>query len=262
MTRKIVGLAAIALFVFVFMVASAKAGSVLPKAPNLDFSSQTTGKGGADQAGGYVGFNPHTGNILSVTGAPILQLLEPSGHHTSSCPAGRCGVVDGNLSIYTGGCMTGCKGPNHGSESASFSGINSSLTITGEIPGLGITSDTTLLKGTFVNLTNPNGPAAFATMNSSGSKKNPTEGGINGYLLITFIDPAIIQLLGLNGNIGDGYVSEMYFNLDFLTGNNSWSGRLTGSDVIVVPTPEATSLVLLGTALLAAGWFARRRLQA
>lgn len=261
MSRKMVGLGAVALLMFAFMAASAHAGSVLPKAPNLDFSSQTTGPGGTQHSGGYVGFNPATGHILSVTGAPIFQLQEPSGHHTADCPAGRCGVTDGSLSIYTGGCMTGCKA-NHGSETAFFSGQGSSVTITGEIPGLGITTDTTLLKGIFVNYTNPSGPAATATLNDTTvkNKKIAGVGGIDGYLLITLIDPAIIQALGLNGTIGAGYVTEMYFDLNFMTSLNSWNGMLTGSDIIVVPTPEAASLLLLGTAFLAAAWFGRRRL--
>jgi len=157
--------------------------------------------------------------------------------------------------------MMGCK-PNKGSESAFFSGKDSSVTITGEIPGLGIDSVTTLLQGTFVNYTNPSGPAVSATLNDTTvkNKKVAGTGGIDGYLLITLIDPQLIQALGLNGTIGAGYVTEMYFSLDFLTSLNTWNGTLTGSDVIVVPTPETASLILLGTAFLAAAWFGRRRL--
>ncbi len=265
MVRKIVGLGAVALLAIVFMAASAKAGSVLPKAPNLDFSSQTTGTGGKQHSGGYVGFYPGVGHDLSITGAPIFQLQEPAGHQTSGCPAGRCSVTDGALNIFTGGCMMGCKGPVGGSETAFFSGQGSSLSITGEIPGLGINTDTSLLKGYFVNLSNPNGPAVSATLNSAGSKNKKVQGtgGIDGYLMITYIDPTIIQMLGLNGTIGAGYVTEMYFNLDFLmnqAGLSAWNGSLTGSDVVVVPTPETASLILLGTAFLAAAWFGRRRL--
>jgi len=265
MSRKIVGLAAVALLAIAFMAASAKAGSVLPKAPNLDFSSQTTGKGGSQHAGGYVGYTPGLGNDLSITGAPIFQLQEPAGHETSGCPAGRCSITDGSLNIFTGGCMMGCKGPVGGSETAFFSGQGSSVTITGEVPGLGITTDSTLLKGYFVNLSNPNGPAVSASLNSAGSKNAKVKGtgGIDGYLMITFIDPTIIQMLGLNGTIGEGYVTEMYFNLDFLmnqAGLSTWNGSLTGSDILVIPTPETASLILLGTAFLAAAWFGRRRL--
>jgi len=266
MARKVVGLAAVALLAMAFMAASAKAGSVLPKAPNLDFSSQTTGKGGSQHSGGYVGYTPGLGNDLSITGAPIFQLQEPSDHHTAGCPAGRCSITDGSLNIFTGGCMMGCKGPVGGSESAFFSGQGSSVTITGAIPGLGISSDSTkLLQGYFVNLSNPNGPAVSASLNSAGSKNAKVQGtgGIDGYLMITYIDPTIIQMLGLNGTIGEGYITEMYFNLNFLmnqAGLSTWDGSLTGSDILVVATPEAASLILLGTAFLAAAWFGRRRM--
>ena len=266
MVRKIVGLGAVALLAVAFVAVSAKAGSVLPKAPNLDFSSQTTGQGGSQHSGGYVGFSPGVGHDLSITGAPIFQLQEPAGHQTSGCPAGRCAVTDGSLNIFTGGCMMGCSGLVGGSENAFFSGQGSSVTITGAIPGLGISSDSTkLLQGYFVNLSNPNGPAISASLNSSGSKNAKVKGtgGIDGYLLITYIDPTIIQMLGLNGTIGEGYVTEMYFNLDFLmnqAGLSSWNGSLTGSDILVIPTPETASLILLGTAFLAAAWFGRRRL--
>jgi len=157
----------------------------------------------------------------------------------------------------------GCGGPVGGSESAFFSGQGSSLTITGAIPGLGIFNDnTTLLQGHFVNLSNPNGPAVSASLNTVNSKNKKVQGtgGIDGYLLITLIDPAIIQALGLNGTIGEGYITELYFDLDFLVNQGGWDGSLTGSDVIVIATPEAASLILLGTAFLAAAWFGRRRL--
>jgi len=266
MVRKIVRLGAVALLAIVFVAASAQAGSVLPKAPNLDFSSQTTGKGGSQHVGGYVGYYPGVGHDLSITGAPIYQLQEPAGHQTADCPAGRCAVTDGKLNIFTGGCMMGCSGPVGGSETAFFSGQGSSVTITGAIPGLGIIGDNTkLLQGYFVNLTNPNGPAVSASLNSAGSKNAKVKGtgGIDGYLLITYIDPTIIQMLGLDGTIGEGYITEMYFNLDFLmnqAGLSSWNGSLTGSDIVVVPTPETASLILLGTAFLAAAWFGRRKL--
>src|ERR1700689_1898454 len=217
MSRKIVGLGAVALLAIAFMAASAKAGSVLPKAPNLDFSSETTGKGGSQHAGGYVGYTPGLGHDLSITGAPIFQLQEPAGHQTSMCPAGRCAVTDGSLNIFTGGCMMGCSGLVGGSENAFFSGQGSSVTITGAIPGLGISNDNTkLLQGYFVNLSNPRGPAVSASLNSSGSKSKKGTGGLDGYLMITYIDPTIIQMLGLNGTLGEGYITEMYFNIDFL----------------------------------------------
>jgi hypothetical protein len=82
-------------------------------------------------------------------------------------------------------------------------------------------------------------------------------------LMITYIDPTIIQMLGLNGTLGEGYITEMYFNIDFLmnqAGLSTWNGSLMGSDVLVVATPETASLILLGTAFLAAAWFGRRRL--
>ena len=148
----------------------------------------------------------------------------------------------------------------NGFQGANFSGVGSSLTITGEIAGLGINSPELLIAGYFSNL-GSNAPASHVSLNKSTNPTDPGTGGTNSYLDITYINPILVDLLHLKGDIGEGQLSQIYFNLDVLLGSESWGGTIGGSDlnVALTPTPEPANIMLLGSALLSAAWMLRRR---
>jgi hypothetical protein len=255
MNRKIMGFACMAVLGLALAVLPTSAGPILPKKNHIDFSSSTF-PGPVQHPGGSVNFTEGFGNAFTVTNAPIYQLSAPHG----PVQDGLYGVTDGKLSLTTGACMTSCNTIMGGFQGANFSGKGSSLLLTGEIASLGINSDETLIKGFFSNL-GGNEPATHISLNKLPNPKHGT-GGMTGYLEITYINPAIVDLLHLRFGQGEGELTQMYFNLNFLSGAKNWSGQVTSSDLNIVPTPEPTNLMLLGTALLAAAWITRRRVRA
>jgi hypothetical protein len=232
-------------------VTPAKAGSILPKhSHGIDFSSSSD-PGNVQHPGGTASFTDGFGNSLVINNAPIFQLHAPAGSHGPS-KNGLYGVVDGALDVVTGGCISGCTHINkNGYQNVNFSGTGSSLKLTGEIAALGIDNPSdVLIEGVFSNL----GSTAPATHLSL----KPGRGGLTGYLDITYINPLIVDLLHLKYGSGEGDLSELYLNLNFLPSNETWGGQVGGSDLFVAPTPEPTNLILLGTALLAAAWITRK----
>jgi len=261
MNKKLLGLIFIVVLGMVLAVLPTQAGPILPKAPAIDFSSNTS-PGGVQHPGGMVNFTEGFGNEFTVSNAPIFQLHAPPGSHGPS-KNGLYAVTSGLLNLNTGACVSGCTNiSGNGFQGLNFSGTGSSLLLTGEIAGLGINTDQTLIKGFFTDLGGPTVPATHVSLNKGTSKKHPGTGGMTGYLDITYINPLIVQMLNLNHSVGEGQISEMYFNLNFMSGSKSWNGQITSSDLNVVPTPEPTNLMLLGTALLAAAWITRRRVRA
>jgi len=99
------------------------------------------------------------------------------------------------------------------------------------------------------------------SLNISTNPNDPGTGGMSSYLDITYINPILVDLLHLEGGIGEGHLSEIYFNLDFLLSSQSWNGTVAGSDlnVTLTPAPEPANFMLLGSALLTAAWIIRRR---
>ncbi len=227
-----------------------KAGSILPKhARGIDFSSQVN-PGHIQHAGGMVNFIDGFGDSLTVTNAPIFQLLAPPGSHGPS-KNGLYSVVDGTLNLVTGGCISGCTHLNkNGSQGVNFSGTGSSLKLTGEIAGLGINSPETLIQGYFSNLGSKS-PATHVNLRPGG-------GGLNGYLVITYINPMIVDLLHLIHGSGEGDLTQLFLDMNFTPSSASWQGEVGASNLFVVPTPEPTNLIFLGTALLAAAWITRK----
>jgi hypothetical protein len=236
----------------------ANAGSIMPKESSIDFSS--AGPKNIQHAGGTVEFTRGFGNVLTISNAPIYELLAPAGSHGPS-KNGLYAITGGEMNVRTGACMTYCMGMNgNGFQAANFSGVGSSLTITGEIAGLGMNSSELLVAGFFSNL-GSNAPATHVGLNKSTNPKDPGTGGMSSYLDITYINPILVDLLHLNGAIGEGQLSEIYFNLDLLLGSGNWNGSIAGSDlnVALTPTPEPANIMLLGSALLSAAWVLRRR---
>jgi hypothetical protein len=244
-----------AIIAIVLIAIPANAGSVKPKGPAIDFSS--SGLGNVQHTGGSIEFTKGFGNVLTVINAPIYELHTPSGHHGPSS-SGLYAVVDGELNFTTGPCIAFCNGINgNGFQGANFSGAGSSLTLTGEIAGLGINSPELLIAGFFSSL-GSNAPATHVSLNKSTNKKNPGTGGMTSYLDITYINPDIVHLLHLKGDIGGSELTELYFDLNFLMNTQTWNGSVAASDLNVVPTAEPAGFVLLGTALLGAAWLLRR----
>jgi hypothetical protein len=235
------------------------AGSIMPKGSAIDFSS-LSGPGNVQHPGGSVQFTRGFGNVLTISNAPIYEFLAPAGSHGPS-KNGLYAVTGGEMNVRTGPCIAFCTGMNgNGFQGANFSGTGSSLTLTGEIAGLGMSHPELLIAGLFSSL-GSNAPATHVSLNKSTNPNDPGTGGMSSYLDITYINPILVDLLHLEGGIGEGHLSEIYFNLDFLLSSQSWNGTVAGSDlnVTLTPAPEPANFMLLGSALLTAAWIIRRR---
>jgi hypothetical protein len=225
---------------FVMLAPMASADDLLiAQGRQIDFS------GGS---GGSMNFTLGMGNSLTVTGAPITNLVQfPSFLNFP--------VVGGLLNLSTGACESGCTKFNKGSGTSTlFFDDGGSLSIVGEIPSIGIKTPTTLITAFF----DSNGIENHEANASLNSKTH--HGGIDGYLDVSFIDPTIVQALNLLGGSGNGYISEMFINLTFNANNNSWNGNINSTDLIIKPSPEPSSLFLLGSGMLGVAGFLRRKL--
>jgi hypothetical protein len=235
MFKTLLGIGAIAVMGFVVLASAASADSI---GKQIDF---------AGGQGGSINFTLGMGNVFSVTGAP-LAIIE-------QLPSNKFfGIVGGALNFTTGPCETGCTTVNKGSGTSTlFFDDGGSFTITGEVPSLGINSVTTLVQGTFDSFLNEKHETSVSMNAKTG------RGGINGYLFVTSIDPALAQALKLLGGQGRGFLSDMFFNLTFNNTNNSWGGNVNSTDLIVTPLPEPSSLLLLGSGLLGVAGFLERK---
>jgi hypothetical protein len=240
MVKRLLGFGAIALMAFMVLAPMVSADNLLiAQGRQIDFS------GGA---GGSVSYKLGNGNSLFVTGAPISNLQQfPSFLNFP--------VVGGLLNLTTGACESGCTKFNKGSGTSTlFFDDGGSLSIVGEIPSIGINTMTTLITGFF----DSNGIENHETNATLNSKTK--HGGIDGYLDISFINPTIVTELNLLGGSGHGFISEMFINLSFNTNNQSWNGNINSTDLIIKPSPEPSSLFLLGSGMLGVAGFLRRKL--
>jgi hypothetical protein len=233
MVKKLLCRGAIALTALAVLAPLANADSEIGK--QIDF------RGGN---GGSVNFVMGMGNSLSVMGAPLATIEQlPSNEFF--------GIVGGALNFTTGPCESGCTTFNKGTSTLFFDD-GGTFTITGEIPSLGINSFTTLIQGSFNSFLNEKDETNVSMNAKTG------HGGINGHLMVNSIDPALVHALSLLGDHGKGFLTEMFFSFSFDNNNNSWSGNVNGTDLIVTPLPEPSSILLLGTGLLGAGFLGRK----
>lgn len=257
MKNKLLAAFGVAVLGVAFSATPANAGSIIPKGQGIDFSSQSD-PGHIQHPGGTVSFTDGFGNAFAVANAPITELHAPPGSHGPAAN-GLYAVTSGDLNMTTGGCISGCNGPNKlGFQGMNFSGAGSSLTLTGAIAGLGITSPELLIKGVFDSL-GSSAPATHVSLNTPSNPAHPGTGGMTGFLEISYINPLIVEALHLPFASGEGEVTEMFFGLNFASG--SWSGSVASSNLHVIPTPEPADAMLLGTVLLAAAWIMRRRMR-
>jgi hypothetical protein len=257
--KKMLGL--IALIVAGLVAAPARATS-LPPQRELDFL------GGAGGSLSYTtGLSPT--HSLSITDALILSVEAFPAFKTLP-------IANGTMDFMTAPCLTGCQATAvpGGFQSTPFFNFGGSLTIFGQLAGM--SSPETLLSGTFANVAVPGSHPAQqpnASLHYRIGNPQASTGGFNGSLGITFVNPAVYNaflplMFQFPGNSANGYISEMYIHLSFLDTspithhitNGTWSGGVASSDILIKPVPEASGLLLFGSAMIAVAGLLRRKL--
>ena len=222
----------------------ASAGSI-PVGKQMDFSGGT---------GGTFSYTPGVGDTASVKNAPITKVIGFPSFLSLS-------ITDGTLDFTTGPCIATC-----GSQTNKKTGVTTSvpqfgqspsggLTLYGGIAALGIADGTALIDGIFV----PNGkhPAAGFSLTT----KPGANSGMDGYLQVLSINPALLTYFNMNPAFtgGKGHLTELLLDLSFVT--NSWNGTIDHSDLLVDPAlPEPPSLLLFGSSILLAAYLLRKKL--
>lgn len=201
-------------------------------------------------AGGTASYTAGVGNSFSLQDAPITS-VEGNSHSSLN-------IIDGLMSFQTGPCESPCttryyKAGGYYGTYATF-GKGGSLTIYGEIPSLGITTETLLIDAMFDNVSDPSKTAIFTFFSNSS-----LHSGMNAHLVVEKINPLLLQYFRIpSTNGGTGYMSQ--FLLDMTFASPAWSGSSGNSDTLIDPTvAEPRTLLLFGTSVLIAAYMLRRR---
>lgn len=220
----------------------------LPPGIEMDFAS-----GGLH--GGSINYTPALGAQFSVTGAPIATVEQFPSHQFFP-------ITGGSLDLITGGCFKGCSFNPKTQTTNSFFDDGGLIQIFGDLPELPGDPHGLLLQGTFDHnagskiFGEKNCPFTNVTLNGKTGK-----GGIQGCILVTDINSLLLADLNFpNFTTGKGFVAEVFFGLT-LDQQGNWTGQVNSSDVIILPTPEPSSLALLGAGLLGVASFVRRKLE-
>lgn len=218
----------------------------LPPGVEMDFAS-----GGLH--GGTVSYTPGLGNQFSVTGAPIGTVQQfPSGQFFP--------ITNGYLDLVTGTCFKGCSYNSKSQTTNSFFNDGGLVQIFGSLPELPGDPNGLLVSGFFDQ---KDGSKIFGQKNcpiTSVSLNGKTgKGGVQGCLMITDINSLLLKDLNFpNLTTGKGFLAEVFFGLS-IDKSGHWSGSVNSSDIIILPTPEPSSLALLGAGLLGVASFVRRK---
>ncbi len=200
--------------------------------------------------GGTVSYTAGVGNTFSLQNEPISK-VEGNSHSYLN-------IVDGLMSFQTGACESPCTTryyPNQGfyGTYATF-GKGGNLTIYGEIPSIGIDTETLLVDAYFDNPTDPSQTAVFTFFST-----NSLHSGMNAHIIETEINPILLQYFHIpDAPNGGGYMSQLLLDMTFTP--PIWTGTAGQSDTLIDPSlAEPRTLLLFGTSVLIAAYMLRRR---
>jgi hypothetical protein len=182
------------------------------------------------------------------------------------------GITSGDVAIKTGACNAGCFKAN-GNDILQLEFGSGTITITGEIPSMGINTPTTLLSGTLTNI--------GATIDGNNTKPGtgaggPDKGGLTATIVLNMINATLLKDFGFAAddtfgignkkkNAGTGVTFLLSLGIadfgNFFSGG-TLSGSVYDSKITLDPdaAPEPTSLLLFGSSFLVGAWMLRRKL--
>lgn len=245
--RALLSACAIATMGLLLVPAVAKAGPIVP-GKELDF------RGGK---GGTFSYTIGVGSTASVNNAPVNSVIGFPSFDSLS-------IDGGLLDLTTGQCYATCgEGIAHGfAYSVPQFKAGGDLRLYGGIPSLGIADGTLLFSGVFAPFTDKTGHTHPAVGMSLSANPNVSS-GINAYLDVESLDPALLSYFNFNPKFtgGQGQLAQLLLTLTFVP--TSWNGEIESSDLLVDPAlPEPPSLLLFGTALLFVAYLVRRKVAA
>jgi hypothetical protein len=184
------------------------------------------------------------------------------------------GMTSGEVSIATGACVAGCSKAN-GNDILQLGFGNGTITITGEIPSMGINTPTTLLTGTLTNI--------GATLDGNNTKPGtgaggPDKGGLTATIMLNMINATLLRDLGFAAddtfgvgdkkkNAGTGITFLLSLGIsdfsNFLSGGTV-TGSVFNSRITLDPdpAPEPAPFLLFGSSCLVGAWILRRKFAA
>jgi hypothetical protein len=239
------------------MVTECKAGPVTSPMSGNPRNIGFSGSGGS--------FSYTKGGSLDIDGSLSQLIRMPQGN--------IFGITDGEVSIKTGACDFGCSKAN-GNDVLQLGFGNGTITITGEIPSMGINTPTTLITGTLTNI--------GATIDGNDTKRGTNaggadRGGLTATIVLTMVNATLLRDLGFapNDTIGIGdktknagtgitFLLALGMNdfRNFLS-SGSMNGTVSNSRITLDPdaaqAPEPAPYLLFGSSLLAGAWILRRK---
>lgn len=176
----------------------------------LNFSSTPVGST-TSVPGGTVSYQPGVGQVLTVTDAPIVQVVQlPGGVHEA--------ITGGSLDVTTGGCEAGCSFSSKQQQTQSFFSDGGTIKIFGSLPEFANDPHGLLFSGTFDQADGStifgeaNCPQTNTTLSMKGGSAT---GGLDGCVDVTGVNAALLQDLGFTGERHRGSGTWRPFSLIF-----------------------------------------------